>query len=156
NRFFLDPVLGRGYSPDLLADLAPLDALEPAIRDGDLELIGQPLDWIGVNYYAPTRVVPLADPAAASNRERVRVRGRGGRRRPGARPRPHPLPRRAPAGGARRDRAGCGCARLPGVVVAGQLRVVVRLHAAVRAGTRGLRDPAADREGQRPVFHAGR
>jgi beta-glucosidase len=67
NRFFLDPVLGRGYPPDLLADLAPLDALEPAIRDGDLELVAQPLDWIGVNYYAPTRVLPLADPAAPSN-----------------------------------------------------------------------------------------
>ena len=67
NRFFLDPVLGNGYPKDLLADLAPLEALEPAIHDGDLELIAQPLDWIGVNYYAPTRVAPLADPAAPSN-----------------------------------------------------------------------------------------
>lgn len=67
NRFFLDPLLGRGYSADLLADVAHLEALEPAIHDGDLELIAQPLDWIGVTYYAPTRTRPLADPTAPSN-----------------------------------------------------------------------------------------
>lgn len=66
NRFFLDPVLGRGYPADVLADVAPLAALEPAIRPGDLDLIGQPIDWLGVNYYAPTRVVPLADPGQQS------------------------------------------------------------------------------------------
>ncbi|MFB9909018.1 GH1 family beta-glucosidase [Allokutzneria oryzae] len=67
NRFFLDPVLGRGYPADLLADVAHLDALEPAVRAGDLETIAQPVDWIGVNYYAPTRTTPLDDPTAASN-----------------------------------------------------------------------------------------
>ncbi|WP_121391153.1 GH1 family beta-glucosidase [Actinokineospora cianjurensis] len=67
NRFFLDPVLGRGYPADLRADLAHLDGLEPAIRDGDLDVIAEPLDWIGVNYYAPTRVVSLADPTEPSN-----------------------------------------------------------------------------------------
>src|SRR5690606_17621886 len=30
NRLFLDPVLGAGYPPDVLADIAFLDALEPA------------------------------------------------------------------------------------------------------------------------------
>lgn len=67
NRFFLDPVLGRGYPPELLADLAHVGTLEPAIADGDLAIIAQPLDWLGVNYYAPTRSTPLADPHADSN-----------------------------------------------------------------------------------------
>ncbi|WP_018680178.1 GH1 family beta-glucosidase [Actinokineospora enzanensis] len=67
NRFFLDPVLGRGYPPDLRADLAHLGALESAIRDGDEEMIGRPLDWIGVNYYAPSRVIPTPDPLQESN-----------------------------------------------------------------------------------------
>lgn len=66
NRFFLDPLLGRGYPEDVLADVAPLAALAPAIRPGDLDLIGQPIDWLGVTYYAPTRVVPLADPEEQS------------------------------------------------------------------------------------------
>ncbi len=67
NRFFLDPLLGHGYPTELLADLAHLGTLEPAIADGDLEIIAQPLDVLGVNYYAPVRVVPLDDPEAVSN-----------------------------------------------------------------------------------------
>ncbi|MEU4804591.1 GH1 family beta-glucosidase [Actinosynnema sp. NPDC023587] len=67
NRFFLDPVLGRGYPADVLADVAHLDALEPAILDGDLAAVAAPVDWIGVNYYAPSRVVPLSDPDIPSN-----------------------------------------------------------------------------------------
>ncbi|GLZ29291.1 beta-glucosidase [Lentzea sp. NBRC 105346] len=67
NRFFLDPLLGQGYPPDVLADVAHLGALEPAIRDGDLETIAQPLSWLGVNYYAPTRTAPLDDLTARGN-----------------------------------------------------------------------------------------
>ncbi|MDI6838524.1 MAG: family 1 glycosylhydrolase, partial [Rhizobiaceae bacterium] len=33
----------------------------PAIEDGDMEVIGQSLDWWGLNYYTPMRVA--ADPA---------------------------------------------------------------------------------------------
>ncbi|MGI8306397.1 GH1 family beta-glucosidase [Saccharopolyspora hattusasensis] len=67
NRIFLDPVLGRGYPEDVLGDVAHLQALEPAIHDGDLTTIAAPIDWLGVNYYAPTRVAPLPDPTAPSN-----------------------------------------------------------------------------------------
>ncbi|CCH32474.1 GH1 family beta-glucosidase [Actinosynnema sp. NPDC047251] len=67
NRFFVDPVLGRGYPADVLDDVAHLRALEPAIRDGDLEVVAAPVDWLGVNYYAPSRVVPLSDPGIPSN-----------------------------------------------------------------------------------------
>jgi beta-glucosidase len=52
NRLFNDPVLTGKY-PDLSAygvtDLA-------AVQDGDLEIIAQPLDALGINYYNPTRI----------------------------------------------------------------------------------------------------
>ncbi|MFE0026367.1 GH1 family beta-glucosidase [Amycolatopsis sp. NPDC059021] len=67
NRFFLDPVLGKGYPDDVLADVAHVGGLESAIQDGDLATISAPIDWLGVNYYAPTRVAPLDDPHAPSN-----------------------------------------------------------------------------------------
>ncbi|MEJ1196167.1 MULTISPECIES: GH1 family beta-glucosidase [unclassified Streptomyces] len=49
NRMFADPVLTGRY-PDGIAELMPGD-----VR-ADLEIIAEPLDWYGVNYYAPTRV----------------------------------------------------------------------------------------------------
>jgi beta-glucosidase len=51
NRFFLDPVLRGAYPADLVADLAPLTDLD-FVAPGDLALIGQPLDALGVNYYS--------------------------------------------------------------------------------------------------------
>jgi beta-glucosidase len=67
NRFFLDPLVGKGYPADVLEDIAHVGGLEPAVKNGDLETIAGPLDWLGVNYHAPTRVRPLADPHAPSN-----------------------------------------------------------------------------------------
>lgn len=67
NRFFLDPLLGKGYPSDVLEDVAHLGGLAEAIKDGDLATIAGPIDWLGVNYYAPTRVKPLDDPHAPSN-----------------------------------------------------------------------------------------
>jgi beta-glucosidase len=48
NRFYLDPVLLGHYPDEALEILAPLS---PPIRDGDLAVIHQPLDFIGVNNY---------------------------------------------------------------------------------------------------------
>jgi beta-glucosidase len=48
NRWFLDPVLGRGYPEDMLARYAEI---LPPIVDGDLETIAAPLDFLGINYY---------------------------------------------------------------------------------------------------------
>ncbi|MFN7145518.1 MAG: GH1 family beta-glucosidase, partial [Myxococcota bacterium] len=52
NRWFLDPVHGRGYPADIVADHAKdgIDALA-AVRPGDLETIAVPTDFLGVNYY---------------------------------------------------------------------------------------------------------
>ncbi|MFI5679202.1 GH1 family beta-glucosidase [Streptomyces cellulosae] len=49
NRLFADPVL-LGEYPDGLGELMPGDVA------ADLLVIGEPVDWYGVNYYAPTRV----------------------------------------------------------------------------------------------------
>jgi beta-glucosidase len=51
NRFFLDPVLRGVYPADVVADLAPMTDFG-FVRDGDLAVIGQPLDALGINYYS--------------------------------------------------------------------------------------------------------
>lgn len=48
NRWFLDPLYGRGYPADMLA-LYGEDA--PAVEPGDMETIAAPTDFLGVNYY---------------------------------------------------------------------------------------------------------
>jgi beta-glucosidase len=55
NDLFLDPiVLGR------YPEHAPADVLPPAelVKDGDMELIGAPIDFLGLNYYFPTYLRP--------------------------------------------------------------------------------------------------
>ncbi len=66
NRVFLDPVLRGGYPDDVLSDLAPY-GLPELVRDGDLPVIGTPIDLLGVNYYRPLLVAaPLVVPAEPS------------------------------------------------------------------------------------------
>jgi beta-glucosidase len=60
NRWWLDPVLGRGYPQDML-DVYGVDL---PTRSGDLATIAQPLDWMGVNYYF--RQIIAADPTGAA------------------------------------------------------------------------------------------
>lgn len=55
NRLFLSPLAGRGIPEDVLAHTAHLTDWG-FVRDGDLEEIAAPLDWLGVNYYTPMRV----------------------------------------------------------------------------------------------------
>jgi beta-glucosidase len=57
NRWFLDPLYGRGYPRDTMS-LFGEDA--PAVRPEDLDRIARPIDFLGVNYYRPTYV--RADP----------------------------------------------------------------------------------------------
>ncbi|MDQ1038742.1 beta-glucosidase [Streptomyces sp. V3I8] len=52
NRLFADPVL-LGRYPEGIVELMPGSPEEVA---ADLEIIGEPVDWYGINYYAPTRV----------------------------------------------------------------------------------------------------
>jgi beta-galactosidase len=63
---FLEPML-RGRYPDRLLEIVDRTAGLDHVRDGDLEVIAQPLDLLGVNYYAPCVVQAQpgepADPA---------------------------------------------------------------------------------------------
>ena len=68
NRWFLDPLFGRGYPSDMLEHY---ERILPRIDDGDLETIAAPLDFLGVNYYSRTVVrAGLGSRAADHGRRR--------------------------------------------------------------------------------------
>jgi beta-glucosidase len=71
NRWWLDPLYGRGFPADML-DVYGLDLPE---RAGDLAAIATPLDWLGVNYYSPSYISD--DPAGPVPHARA-VRARDG------------------------------------------------------------------------------
>ncbi|MFQ6148446.1 GH1 family beta-glucosidase [Streptomyces seoulensis] len=52
NRWWLDPVHGRGFP----ADMREVYGVELPERDGDAETIAAPLDWLGLNYYFPAHI----------------------------------------------------------------------------------------------------
>ncbi|MGW4227161.1 GH1 family beta-glucosidase [Streptomyces bauhiniae] len=52
NRWWLDPVHGRGFP----ADMVEVYGVELPENPGDLETIAAPLDWLGLNYYMPAHV----------------------------------------------------------------------------------------------------
>jgi beta-glucosidase len=54
NRWFLDPLFAGAYPSDLVVWHA--DLFDGVVHDDDVEPIGAPLDFLGVNYYFPTRV----------------------------------------------------------------------------------------------------
>ena len=60
NRWWLDPVLGRGYPQDML----DVYGVELPVQGNDLATIAQPLDWMGVNYYF--RQIIADDPTGAA------------------------------------------------------------------------------------------
>jgi len=64
NRWWLDPILGRGYPKDMVE----LYGVELPERPGDLETIAAPLDWLGLNYYF--RQIVTADPAGQAPQAR--------------------------------------------------------------------------------------
>ncbi|MFE1884581.1 GH1 family beta-glucosidase, partial [Streptomyces diastatochromogenes] len=57
NRWWLDPVHGRGFP----ADMVEVYGVELPIAAGDLETIAAPLDWLGLNYYFPAYVADDPD-----------------------------------------------------------------------------------------------
>ena len=72
NRWFLDPVFGRTYPADVIDTLGA----SPEIHSGDMKLIAQDLDFLGVNFYFRQTVAadqnskPL--PIRSVNRENVK------------------------------------------------------------------------------------
>jgi beta-glucosidase len=72
NRWFIEPVLGLGYPADMLelyGDLMPL------VPDGDAQLIAQPIDVVGVNYYERS-IVGHQDDGSLLRLRRVRTSDR--------------------------------------------------------------------------------
>ncbi|MFF7750867.1 GH1 family beta-glucosidase [Streptomyces sp. NPDC007971] len=57
NRWWLDPVHGRGFP----ADMVETYGVELPEQPGDLETIAAPLDWLGLNYYFPAYVADDPD-----------------------------------------------------------------------------------------------
>lgn len=48
NRWYLDPLVGRGFPADVVAHYGvPLDFIQP----GDAKIIASPIDFLGINYY---------------------------------------------------------------------------------------------------------
>jgi beta-glucosidase len=58
NRWFLDPLYGRGYPTDMVASYEAEGHLPPTgtwfVRPGDMRLIATPSDFLGINYYSRT------------------------------------------------------------------------------------------------------
>ena len=55
NRFFMGGLFHRAYPSDVL------EGLEPHLPEGwdkDFDVIGQPLDWLGINYYTRKLIAP--------------------------------------------------------------------------------------------------
>ncbi|MFE2382129.1 GH1 family beta-glucosidase [Streptomyces misionensis] len=57
NRWWLDPVHGRGFPADMIETYG----VELPLKPGDLETIAAPLDWLGLNYYFPAHVTDDPD-----------------------------------------------------------------------------------------------
>ncbi len=90
------------------------------------------------------------------HRERRRLSGHRRPRRTGPRPRAHPLPGRAPDRMRPRRTPRGAAAGVLRLVAAGQLRMGLRVRAALRPRPRRLRHPAADRQDQRPPLRRPR
>lgn len=57
NRWFFDPVFGRGYPSDIWSAYARHDRLDPGlIRPGDMDAIEADIDFLGLNYYTTVSV----------------------------------------------------------------------------------------------------
>ncbi|MFC4609511.1 GH1 family beta-glucosidase [Streptomyces maoxianensis] len=60
NRIFADPILKGTYPRDLFADTGALTDWS-FVHGDDLAVIEHPLDWLGLNYYAPSVVSAATD-----------------------------------------------------------------------------------------------
>jgi beta-glucosidase len=71
NRWFLDPLYGRGYPADVVAYLGRTsgkpDPTRAFVRAGDLETIAEPTDFLGINYY--TRGIVGSDAGSGERNE---------------------------------------------------------------------------------------
>ena len=71
NRFFLDPLVGRGYPQDMVNDYGDDMAF---VQAADMEAISVPIDFLGINYYT-RNIVRSEKISEAENAPRTKVRG---------------------------------------------------------------------------------
>jgi beta-glucosidase len=75
NRWYLDPLYGRGYPTDVIRDLHAAGVLAeaslPFVQPGDLDTIAEPTDFLGINYY--TRSVARSKRVAEKDNAPVSV-----------------------------------------------------------------------------------
>ncbi|BDQ00042.1 GH1 family beta-glucosidase [Aquiluna sp. KACHI24] len=64
NRFWLDLLAGRGIDP-LLVERTKQFTDWSFVSDQQLAQISKPIDWLGINYYTPFRVVPVSTEGGA-------------------------------------------------------------------------------------------
>ena len=79
NRWYLDPLFRGAYPEDLLDAYRELEIL-PEMEEGDLEVIGAPLDLLGVNYYFRAVVAAGGDGGLRQRELGFRVTGGNGAR----------------------------------------------------------------------------
>lgn len=72
NRWFFDPLAGRGYPDDIRRAYGDEMGF---VRDHDLDAVAAPLDFIGLNYYSRTiaRSPARAHPTVRPNKERTEI-----------------------------------------------------------------------------------
>ena len=60
NRWFFDPVFGKGYPVDIVALVDQRGWFDdpglPFLRSGDLDKMAEPIDFLGLNYYTSVRI----------------------------------------------------------------------------------------------------
>lgn len=54
NRWFLDPLIYKKYPDDMIALYKRKNIIVPDFTEDNMDLIGQPLDFLGLNYYNDT------------------------------------------------------------------------------------------------------
>lgn len=65
NRWYLDPVYGRGYPSDMVATYLAAGYLPDGlsfVQPGDMDIIAAPTDFLGVNYYTRELIAAGAQP----------------------------------------------------------------------------------------------
>ena len=72
NRWFLNPVFGQTYPADVIEELG----MAPQIETGDMSLINQPMDFLGVNFYFRQTIAsnPYGSPLPIKNIRRENVK----------------------------------------------------------------------------------
>jgi beta-glucosidase len=70
NRWFFDPVFGRGYPDDVMAVYRDRGRIDPGvIARGDMETIAIPIDFLGLNYYTTVTIAAGDEEASESGPE---------------------------------------------------------------------------------------